>query len=439
MAKRMTKRWPAAVTFIAIVLVCALVVAAAPATGRTLFLLAGTATNESAEGYPVTLYTIGPARNLVPFREITSSEEGLYEVREGPEHKLLYVSYPPGSPTTVSVVHEDTPSAADEVKFNPKRHFMLDSSGGLASGSGSQSYALYLLVAPGATRESAQLVSVAGAPTGGQPRVERNKWQLYKSFRFDGCPGGPAFCVTPKLKLVGGALFMGAKPNQVEVEAAPPALSKVKGPQMFQVVASSSRFLVISRWYDARALASKAAQASSVYVRVRESGSWKKVEIPGNRSRSRLFGAWLATIVEDWNPANRVMGDVLYPAGDNNPGRDSERMQATPALPSVRMGYESFEGNDNIIPGVLARDDLVDGRRITLRTGQEDSEVLDVRKDGLVLYRVNDEIFSAQIEGDKLSAPALVVKGEDVPEVHWAFWSDAPATRAPSAKPSAKQ
>jgi predicted transcriptional regulator len=68
-------------------------------------------------------------------------------------------------------------------------------------------------------------------------------------------------------------------------------------------------------------------------------------------------------------------------------------------------------------------DNLVEGTRITIQTGQEDSEVLDVRSHSLVLYRVNEEIFEAKIEGDKLSASKLVVKGEDVPEVHWVFWS----------------
>lgn len=70
-------------------------------------------------------------------------------------------------------------------------------------------------------------------------------------------------------------------------------------------------------------------------------------------------------------------------------------------------------------------DNLEDGRRITIQTDQEDSEILTVRDDGLVLYRVNDSIFAAQIEGDKLGKPALVVKDEDVPEVHWVFWSPA--------------
>jgi len=42
---------------------------------------------------------------------------------------------------------------------------------------------------------------------------------------------------------------------------------------------------------------------------------------------------------------------------------------------------------------------------------------------GRILYRVNDSIFSAQIEGDKPTKPTLIVKDDDVPEVHWVFWS----------------
>jgi hypothetical protein len=40
------------------------------------------------------------------------------------------------------------------------------------------------------------------------------------------------------------------------------------------------------------------------------------------------------------------------------------------------------------------------------------------------LFCVNDSIFSAQIKGDELAAPSLVVNDYDVPEIHWVFWSD---------------
>jgi len=127
----------------------------------------------------------------------------------------------------------------------------------------------------------------------------------------------------------------------------------------------------------------------------------------------RVSGSWLATTVEEPNPS-----------GKESPGVKNERTlpayaYKTSDFPQVRGLY----GTKSYMPGKLLLQNLADSRKLTIDTGQQDSEILDVRKDGLVLYRVNDEIFSSHIEGDKLSAPKLVVKGDDVPEVHWVFWS----------------
>lgn len=111
----------------------------------------------------------------------------------------------------------------------------------------------------------------------------------------------------------------------------------------------------------------------------------------------------------------------------------------TMLMPNVKEGFAFGEGRDSFIPGTLILDNLVDRRRITLHTNEEDSEILNVRNGGLVLYRVNDEIFSAQIEGHNLGPPTLVVKGDDVPEVHWVFWSNVSPRASPSVKPSARR
>jgi hypothetical protein len=55
-------------------------------------------------------------------------------------------------------------------------------------------------------------------------------------------------------------------------------------------------------------------------------------------------------------------------------------------------------------------------------TNQEDSEVLYVRNN-TVFYRVNDAIYASRIEQDRLDSPELLVRDDDVPEVHWMFWS----------------
>lgn len=433
---RLAQRCPARACCVVALLPVVLALALGSAQGQTLYLLAGTATNYGPEAYPVTLYTVDRGHRLQRFRGVTSKDEGLCAVRYDFGDKV-YVSYPPGSATTVSVIHIRKPAAADEVEFNPKRLITLFGLGGVAAGEVGQSYVLFLLVAPGAPRESARLVSVAGDPVGREPRVAVNHWDLYKSLRFEGCPGGPASCIWPELQLAAGQLVIGTTPKHVEINTAPPSFSNVKGPERFKVVAASARFFLTGPWYNGRALASGNVRTCAVYVRDREFGSWKRIVVPGNTSRSRLFGTWLATIMESWNPGNRFEGNTLYPAGDNNPGRENERAEATPLLPSVRGEYNGAggEGQTSIIPGTLILDHLVDKRRVTIHTNEEDSEILEVRDDGLVLYRVNDEIFSAQIQGDKLGPSTVVVKGDDVPEVHWVFWSKASPDSPRSANP----
>ncbi len=77
---------------------------------------------------------------------------------------------------------------------------------------------------------------------------------------------------------------------------------------------------------------------------------------------------------------------------------------------------------ESLFLGILTLQNLADGRKIRIVTGQEDSEILRVQGD-IVLYRVNDEIYQARIAGDQLKDTTLVVKDDDVPEIHWAFWS----------------
>jgi hypothetical protein len=52
------------------------------------------------------------------------------------------------------------------------------------------------------------------------------------------------------------------------------------------------------------------------------------------------------------------------------------------------------------IPGKLVLQNLRDDRKLILNTGQEDIEVVAIRVDGAILYRINDTIYSAEIVGN---------------------------------------
>ncbi len=59
-----------------------------------------------------------------------------------------------------------------------------------------------------------------------------------------------------------------------------------------------------------------------------------------------------------------------------NPGRASERGGASSILPNVQVAYSSGVARDSVIPGILELDNIQDGRRITIETKQEDSEIV---------------------------------------------------------------
>jgi hypothetical protein len=61
-------------------------------------------------------------------------------------------------------------------------------------------------------------------------------------------------------------------------------------------------------------------------------------------------------------------------------------------------------------------------QKVRVHTGEEDSEILWVGNER-VLYRVNDTIYQASIAGDRVKDVSVLVKADDVTEIHWVFWA----------------
>jgi hypothetical protein len=352
----------------------------------------------------------------------------------------IYVEFPSdtgvsAAPTAVSVIHKGDPAADDVVAFNPAVMSVWPYATAAAMVDGSHGYALFT-VFPGspppertAFREyissRTQLMAIAGAASAGHPRVSHNDWRLYGNLTFYGSPGGPSWYPTPEAVVEAGHLVMRLGGKTVFVDQAPPTLASGPAPRTVWIVAANREFLVSIPLGNGPENFS-APNPAILYVHNRQANTWREIRSRGNMPQCRIFGRWLATrVMTGINPAS--VG--IY--RDTNPGhKDESNVWVKYERPNVR---EEFDSLFYRIPGIFTLDNLSDGRRITLKTHEEDSEILDVRKDGLVLYRVNDEIFSAKIEGDNLGPSKLVVKGEDVPEVHWAFWSNAqPKASAPS-------
>ena len=140
----------------------------------------------------------------------------------------------------------------------------------------------------------------------------------------------------------------------------------------------------------------------SLFIHALKNHKWATLDIPGNVSRSRLFGMWLASISGNYRAGN-----------EDNPGREDESKQ-------TQRSYAFGVGGSATIPGKLILDNLDDGRRVTIDAGVEDSEILLV-EGAVVIFRVGDSIFRANIEEKKLGPRRLLLQDPRVEQIHWAI------------------
>lgn len=427
--------------------------------GEGLLMLAGTPWASGLDfHYAATLYSVGSDKKLRTVREIVSRSDGLAAVRDDMNDRI-YVVYPDveesSAESSVSIIHKSDPTRDDEVTFSRDDGPSLEGgSFGVAAGERGGSYLLapLLKLVPSPDGVHLSLFTVAGdAPAIGarvtqtewtatmsrhclypcglkQSAATQAAWARYRSFRYQGEPGGPtAPDFTPGgMTLDSQVVVTGPDGTWIPLDSTPPSFPVAKvpphGPTVIVVAATERFFAFVLTREGCRSLGVPAAGLGSVHVHDRQLNKWKEIKSAATAGYARrIFGSWLATIVEVY---------INKEGNPHNPGRENERgceingrgCEAQ-ILPNVRDLYPEAAAKEVSIPGTLLLDNLEDGRRITLDTRQEDSEILDVRDDGLVLYRVNDSIFAAQIDDDKLSKPATVVKDDDVPEIHWVFWS----------------
>ena len=378
-----------------------------------LYLLSGTSTEHSpGAAFPVRLYRVDVEKKLRPVRDVIPRTDGL---------RVAYawggrigIIHPAIVSTTISIVHEDKPMLADDVVFNPRGLFPDDTAIAVAEPRG---YPVHFLIplledASDPRRLRGVLAVISADPSQSGPRVRLNEWEEYATLRCEGAPGGPAIFPALVGQNVDGRLAISVYGHLVMLDELPSELRRRNEAAALGIIAASQDYLVVPKPRTREEMGSpNPPDFVEGFVHVRSTGAWKRIRIDGNSSSSRLFGVWLASDVAKWNPEHT-----------ESPGRENERDTGSGLLPSVRSGYQNFRGRWNWSPGVLTLQNLVDERKIRIETGQEDSEIL--RADGdVVLYRVNDTIYQARIEGDQLKDTSVVVKDEDVPEIHWAFWS----------------
>jgi hypothetical protein len=379
-------------------------------TTDVLYLLSGTPTNYGDQTFSGSLYQVNASKKLELVREVAPQAEGLYSVHA--DGGVIFVTHPHITPTTVSIIHTADPLRKDDLVFNPKGLTSIQNREALAEPKPSSVDELFALAADAAHPNRGTVVSVSSSSSTGNARVNFDSWDEYTAMRVDGNTGGPALGIGPFGSIVDGKFAISVFGRDIAVETLPPFLRQ-------PTERTIAWFMVVSSEYSVLALANTssgsptlgAVGSRDMLVHERTQKRWKKIVIEGTSSRLRLFGSWLATIVGTENPDHKP-----------SPGRENERASSANGLPSVREQYATFAGYESWLPGILVLQNLADDRKIRIETGQEDSEILLVEAD-TVLYRINDTIYQAKIAGEELKESVVVVKDEDVPEIHWAFWS----------------
>ncbi|HEY7838174.1 MAG TPA: hypothetical protein VIC54_06215 [Terriglobales bacterium] len=390
--------------------------AAAAAPPPTLYLLAATPSSSTNATYPAALYREAAGGTMTLVRPVFTAQQGVYDVRDDLDGRLYVID---DKLDRVSIIHEAHPAQADLVTPPAAFSFYWPSYGEVAGANPG------LLLA--STQDGQRVITrVLGDASATQPRIATAGaayFPLYQAFRYQGAFGGPNTPVTPQAMIVGRQIAL-LNLDQPEVVLGQTPAS-FKPPFVLPGASLNVNLVAVTARYLAFSVADPdgGAGPTTVYVRDQRLGTWKTltVPVPEIEPDSRLFGAWLATPVKQW-----VQGQANPP---ESPGMENQRdtgphLGGAQALPNVREAYYLLQQSFTM-PGDLELDNLADGRKLTLHTGQQDSEVLDVTAAGEVLYRVNDVIYSAHIAGVHIAGIAKLVQGENVPEVHWVFYAPA--------------
>lgn len=163
---------------------------------------------------------------------------------------------------------------------------------------------------------------------------------------------------------------------------------------------------------------------SNIWVLDKSMSKWFSFQLKGTNINMRCFGFWLTGSVASHN--ENITFDSLGRVKEKvefdriSPGKEYRRQKGT----SLGTPFD-FRTNFNKLyyPGILYVLNAHTQKYIEWNTGQGDSEII-LLQDGIIYYRINDEIYKRPIiEGKELGPEELLIKDPRVPDIHWAFLS----------------
>jgi hypothetical protein len=145
------------------------------------------------------------------------------------------------------------------------------------------------------------------------------------------------------------------------------------------------------------------------YVFDKNTNRWSSFPLK-NVTWLRAFGQWIVTEEQYLGFAQQSELEKL------NGDRQEGKISYTP----YRHYLARFKSWDIRKTGLLHLINPIKNVFIQIKTSKPDSEIILV-EDDLVVYRVEDQIFTATIAGDKVINKQFLLKHDMVPAIHWAF------------------
>jgi len=376
------------------------------ATQEYLYLLSGTAANGA--NLPVTLYRV-PAQRAGDAEPVRRIADGMDSVLLDYERRKLVVASPALAPTEFHVIDMDAPSRATAIRIPyraeeqlPIGTYLLDPP--------QQGETIAVELEQGWKKEDQiqpHLVGAALVPAIGSPHDIPLDDIGY--VRTSGFVGGA-------LPLPQNWLWMRGDPLLVITAGAARGRAT---PRPSYLDAESRDYLLVANNDFVTVLQ---GPPGTLDVLSKGSNEWRRVPLPFLRSRVRAFGPWLAAI-QAVLPSGGPHGSVVVTARTAAGGPESSpggAKRQTEELGGKMTVDDLFRQQLDVFPGELLIYNSVSGAMFRISTGEGDSEVL-LATDKLVYYRVNDQLFRADLDAGGLGKPLMIASGEMIVQAHWAF------------------
>ena len=383
---------------------------------RRLYLISGEPTLYGG-GLSVYLYSVGAKGVIRLERPIFEGDHGyLSDVRDD-RHGTIYVN---GGNTQLAIIHENQPDLSDYISV-PQEGW--DMCWGAVAGQGQPSAAVFCQTHP------APLTRILADPQAPK-RIAPGSFSLYRGFQYTG-----RFLSLTTEQIPGGVNFVGHSvtiwmenprwPTGDLIAPGSKLPAELESSSGGALIADSDNFLAIATYFTKNGYSYVSPVPTFVFDK--RTRAWTKYSLPTTATENyntpsvRILGNWLVTTENRWQGADHMTagGNLSLPAGQLD--QRTIPLSPDPGPVPYFMGDAPYRGL--YFPGIVLLQNLADGRRITLKTGLLYTEVLAIRPDGLVLYRVNDALYEAEINGDTLEPAKLVAKDQRLWRAHWAFWS----------------